>query len=99
MKLTFSFSFCPTHCFMFEAIVNRRVELEGLEFQIQLADVETLNRAAFAGAAEITKLSFHAYAYCARHYVLLDAGSALGWKCGPILVSKRLISNDELHNA
>jgi len=98
MKLTFSFSPCPNDCFMFEAIVNRRVELEGLEFQIQLADVETLNRAAFAGSAEITKLSFHAYSYCANDYVLLDAGSALGRNCGPILISRRPISNHELHN-
>jgi 1,4-dihydroxy-6-naphthoate synthase len=98
MKLIFSFSPCPNDCFMFEAIVNRRVELEGLDFQIQLADVETLNRAAFTGSAEITKLSFHAYSYCANDYVLLDAGSALGRNCGPILISKRTISNHELHN-
>ena len=98
MKLTFSFSPCPNDCFMFEAIVNRRVELECLEFQIQLADVETLNNAAFAGSAEITKLSFHAYSYCANDYVLLDAGSALGRNCGPILISKRPISDHELHN-
>jgi 1,4-dihydroxy-6-naphthoate synthase len=84
---------------MFEAIVNRRIDLEGLEFQIQVADVETLNQAAFAGAAEITKLSYHAYAYCAVHYEVLDAGSALGRNCGPLLVSKRRISNEELIKA
>jgi 1,4-dihydroxy-6-naphthoate synthase len=98
MKLTFSFSPCPNDCFMFEAIVNRRVELEGLEFRIQLADVETLNRVAFAGSADLTKLSFHAYSYCANYYVLLDAGSALGWNCGPVFISKRPISNHELHH-
>lgn len=99
MKLRFSFSPCPNDCFMFEAIVNRRIELEGLEFKIELADVETLNRAAFAGSAEITKLSFHAYPYCAANYVLLNAGSAFGWNCGPLLVCKRTISNNELHKA
>ena len=76
---------------MFDAIVHRRIDLEGLEFDVQLADVEALNRAAFAGAADVTKLSYHAFAYCADRYVLLDAGSALGRNCGPLLISKRPI--------
>jgi len=96
MKLSLSFSPCPNDCFMFEAIVNQRIDLEGLEFSIRLADVETLNKAAFAGAAEVTKLSYHAYAYCTGNYVLLDAGSALGRKCGPLLISKRAIAKDEI---
>ncbi len=99
MKLKFTFSPCPNDCFMFDAIVNQRIDLEVLEFEIELADVETLNRAAFAGSAEITKLSYHAYAYCIGHYQLLNAGSAIGWNCGPLLISKRMVSNDELHNS
>jgi 1,4-dihydroxy-6-naphthoate synthase len=63
---------------------------------VRLADVEALNRAAFAGEADVTKLSYHAFAYCASSYVLLDAGSALGRNCGPLLVSKRPISKDEV---
>jgi 1,4-dihydroxy-6-naphthoate synthase len=63
---------------------------------MQLADVETLNRAAFAEQVDITKLSFHAYAYCADRYVALDAGSALGRNCGPLLISKRKISTEEV---
>jgi 1,4-dihydroxy-6-naphthoate synthase len=81
---------------MFEAMVHRRVDLEGLEFDVRLADIEALNMAAFAGEADVTKLSFHAYAYCADRYVLLDAGSALGRNCGPLLISKRPISRDEV---
>ena len=96
MKLSLSFSPCPNDCFMFDAIVNQRIDLEGLEFSIRLADVETLNKAAFAGTAEVTKLSFHAFAYCTNSYVLLDAGSALGRKCGPLLISKRTISSEEV---
>jgi 1,4-dihydroxy-6-naphthoate synthase len=80
---------------MFDAIVHRRVDLEGLEFDVRLADVEALNKAAFAGEVDVTKLSYHAYAYCARDYVLLDAGSALGRNCGPLLISKRTISQDD----
>jgi 1,4-dihydroxy-6-naphthoate synthase len=96
MKLSVGSSPCPNDCFMFDAIVNRRIDLEGLEFSMHLADVEALNKAAFAGEADITKLSYHAYAHCTGSYVLLDAGSALGRNCGPLLISKRPISKEEV---
>jgi 5,8-dihydroxy-2-naphthoate synthase len=96
MTLSLGFSPCPNDCFMFEAIVNRRIDLEGLEFSVRMADIEALNQAAFAGEIAVTKLSYHAYAYCARDYVLLDAGSALGRNCGPLLISKRTISKAEV---
>ena len=81
---------------MFDALVHQRIDCEGLEFDVRLADVEALNKAAFAGDVDVTKLSYHAYAYCARDYVLLDAGSALGRNCGPLLVSKRPISREQV---
>jgi 1,4-dihydroxy-6-naphthoate synthase len=96
MRLTLGFSPCPNDCFMFDAMVHRRIDLDGLEFDVRLADIEALNMAAFAGEADVTKLSFHAYAYCADRYVLLDAGSALGRNCGPLLISKRPISKEEV---
>jgi 1,4-dihydroxy-6-naphthoate synthase len=96
MTLSLGFSPCPNDCFMFDAIVHRRIDTEGLEFSVHLADVEALNRAAFAGEADVTKLSFHAFAYCAADYALLDAGSALGRNCGPLLVSQRAIARDEV---
>jgi 1,4-dihydroxy-6-naphthoate synthase len=96
MKLSLAFSPCPNDCFMFDAIVNRRIDLEGLEFEVTLADIEALNHAAFAGEPDVSKLSFHAYAYCADRYVLLDAGSALGRNCGPLLISKRAIDREEV---
>src|SRR5437868_6530909 len=96
MKLTLAFSPCPNDCFMFDALVHQRIDCEGLEFDVRLADVEALNKAAFAGDVDVTKLSYHAYAYCARDYVLLDAGSALGRNCGPLLVSKRPLSREEV---
>jgi 1,4-dihydroxy-6-naphthoate synthase len=95
MKLSLGFSPCPNDCFMFDAIVNQRIDLEGLEFAVHLADVEELNRTALEGYAQLTKLSYHAYAHCTARYVLLDAGSALGRNCGPLLISKRWISTDE----
>ncbi len=96
MTLTLGFSPCPNDCFMFDAIVHKRIDLEGLDFDVRLADIEALNTAAFAGEADVTKLSFHAYAYCADRYVLLDAGSALGRGCGPLLISKRRIDREEV---
>ena len=96
MRLSLGFSPCPNDCFMFDAIVHERIDLEGLTFAVGMADVEALNRSAFAGVADVTKLSYHAYAYCARDYVLLDAGSALGRNCGPLLVSKRSIARAEV---
>jgi 5,8-dihydroxy-2-naphthoate synthase len=96
MKLSLGFSPCPNDCFMFDAIVNRRIDLEGLEFAVHLADVEALNEAALAGQAQVTKLSYHTYAFCTDRYVLLDAGSALGRNCGPLLISKRPIGPDEV---
>jgi 1,4-dihydroxy-6-naphthoate synthase len=96
MRLTLGFSPCPNDCFMFDAMVHGRIDREGLEFDVRMADIEALNAAAFAGQIDVTKLSFHAYAYCIGTYVLLDAGSALGRNCGPLLISKREISRDEV---
>ena len=96
MKLSLGFSPCPNDCFMFDAMVHHRIDLEGLEFSVRMADVEALNKAAFAGEAAVTKLSYHAYAHCTHNYVLLDAGSALGRNCGPLLISRRAISEAEV---
>ncbi len=96
MNLSLGFSPCPNDCFMFDAMVHHRIDLEGFEFDVRMADIEALNAAAFAGDVDITKLSFHAYAYCADDYVLLDAGSALGRNCGPLLISQRPISPEEV---
>jgi len=96
MKLSLGASPCPNDCFIVDAIVNHRIDLEGLEFELRLDDVEALNRSAFAGETDVTKLSYHAYAYCADSYVALDAGSALGRNCGPLLISKRAISAGEV---
>ena len=94
MTLSLGFSPCPNDCFMFEAIVHRRIDLEGLDFSLRMDDVEALNRAAFAGQIDVTKLSYHAFAYCADRYALLESGSALGRGCGPLLISKRPIAAD-----
>lgn len=96
MHLSLAFSPCPNDCFMFDAIVHKRIDLEGLSFDVRLADVEALNRDAFEGRTDVTKLSYHAFAYCADRYVMLHAGSALGRNCGPLLISMRPISREEV---
>jgi len=96
MTLTLAFSPCPNDCFMFDAMVHGRIDTEGLTFDVRLLDIDALNAAALAGEFDATKLSFHAYPYCADNYVLLDAGSALGNGCGPLLISKREIPQSEV---
>ena len=88
MKLTLGFSPCPNDTFIFDAMVHGRIDTEGLEFDYFLADVEELNRKAFASEVDITKMSYHAYAYVAKNYLILDSGSALGHRNGPLLISK-----------
>jgi 1,4-dihydroxy-6-naphthoate synthase len=88
MKLTLGFSPCPNDTFIFDALIHHKIDTEGLEFEVFYDDVETLNQKAFRGELDITKLSYHAFAYVANQYVLLDAGSALGFGVGPMLICK-----------
>ncbi|MEO0727210.1 MAG: MqnA/MqnD/SBP family protein, partial [Bacteroidota bacterium] len=96
MKLSLGFSPCPNDTFIFDALVHNKIDTEGLEFDVVLADVEELNQKAFAGALDITKLSYHAYAYLTDKYALLDAGSALGRNCGPLLIAKKPLTEAEI---
>jgi 1,4-dihydroxy-6-naphthoate synthase len=88
MKLTLGFSPCPNDTFIFDALIHHKIDTEGLEFEVFYDDVETLNQKAMRGQLDITKLSYHAFAYVANQYVLLDAGSALGFGVGPMLICK-----------
>jgi 1,4-dihydroxy-6-naphthoate synthase len=99
MKLTLGFSPCPNDTFIFDAMVHGRIDTEGLEFDYFLADVEELNRKAFEGTVHITKMSYHAYAYASSNYLILDSGSALGRKNGPLLVSRKNIEISEVDNS
>jgi 1,4-dihydroxy-6-naphthoate synthase len=88
MKLSLGFSPCPNDTFIFDALIHHNIDTEGLTFEVTFDDVETLNQKAFNNHLDITKLSYHAYAYATNHYVLLDAGSALGFGVGPLLIAK-----------
>ena len=98
MKLTLGFSTCPNDTFIFDALVNNKIDTQGLSFEPLLADVEELNRTAFNAGADITKISYHAYAYIAKNYLILTSGSALGFNNGPLLVSRKEICPDEVND-
>src|SRR5215470_5253541 len=89
MKLTLGFSPCPNDTFIFDALVNKKIDTEDLEFEVVLEDVETLNQWALQGKLDITKLSFPAFFRSIEQYVLLSSGSALGKGVGPLLITKR----------
>jgi 1,4-dihydroxy-6-naphthoate synthase len=61
MKLTLGFSPCPNDTFIFDALVNKKIDTEGLEFDVVLEDVETLNKWSFEKKLDITKLSYPAF--------------------------------------
>lgn len=86
--LSLGFSPCPNDCFIFDALVNGKIDTEGLAFDIFIADVEELNKRAFAKNIAITKLSFHAFAHLINDYNMLNSGSALGFGVGPLLIAK-----------
>jgi 1,4-dihydroxy-6-naphthoate synthase len=86
MKLTLGFSPCPNDTFIFDALVNKKIDTEGLDFEAVLEDVETLNQWTLQGKLDITKLSFPAFFQSLDKYVMLDSGSALGKGVGPLLI-------------
>lgn len=96
MKLRLGFSSCPNDTFIFDAMVHHRIDTEGLEFDPVIEDVEALNQKAMKGELDVTKLSYFAFAHLISSYLLLDAGSALGHGCGPLLIARTAIPKDQL---
>ncbi len=96
MKLTLGFSPCPNDTFIFDALVNKKIDTGGLEFDVVIEDVETLNRWSFENKLDITKLSFPAFFQNLDKYILLNAGAALGKGVGPLLISKSEVRSGKL---
>lgn len=88
MKLTLGFSPCPNDTFIFDALIHHKIDTEGLEFEVIMEDVEALNQRAFNQELDVTKLSYHAFAFLVEKYALLNSGSALGNGVGPLLIAK-----------
>jgi len=93
MALTLGYSPCPNDTFIFHALTHGLLEPKAEDerlatFDVRLADIDELNRAALAGELDVVKVSYHAYGHLADQYVLLRAGGALGHGVGPLLVAK-----------
>jgi 1,4-dihydroxy-6-naphthoate synthase len=98
MKLTLGFSPCPNDTFIFDALVNKKIETEGFDFDLALEDVQTLNQWALQDRLDITKISYGVLPLILDDYILLDAGGALGKGVGPLLISKKTIDISDLNN-
>ena len=97
MKLTLGFSPCPNDTFIFDALVNGKIDTGDLQFDVVLEDVQTLNAWALQGKLDITKLSYAVLPQVSHHYMLLQSGSALGKGVGPLLISKTILPEDEVN--
>jgi len=87
--ITLGFSPCPNDTFIFDALVNQKIDTGAFKFNYVLEDVETLNQWAEQGKLEVTKLSYNAFLDLTDKYSLLDSGSALGRGVGPLLISQQ----------
>ncbi|RMG19207.1 MAG: 1,4-dihydroxy-6-naphthoate synthase [Bacteroidetes bacterium] len=96
MQLKLGFSTCPNDTFMFDALVHGRIDTGGISYEVVLADILHLNQMALAGELDMVKVSYNTYGRLRQHYQLLDAGSALGYKCGPLLIAKDPLTPEEL---
>ena len=88
MRLQLGISTCPNDTFAFHAILNRKIDLQGLDFDIQLLDVQQLNELLAKGALDYSKASFHAALRLNETYGVMQVGAALGIGVGPIILSK-----------
>jgi 1,4-dihydroxy-6-naphthoate synthase len=89
MQLTIGFSPCPNDTFIFDALVNKKIDTEGITVQPVLEDVQTLNEWALQGRLDITKISYGVLPLLLDNYIVLNAGGALGKGVGPLLITKQ----------
>lgn len=85
--------------FMFYALTQGLLDTEGLEIEHVLADIESLNQAAFDGTYEITALSFHGYAHLADRYAIMPSGASFGDDYGPVVVARQETTDEALDGA
>jgi 1,4-dihydroxy-6-naphthoate synthase len=88
-RITVAHSPDSDDAFMFFGLASGNVDSGGIVVDQVLADIETLNRAAFDGKYEVTAVSFHAYAHLVDKYALLPHGASMGDKYGPIVVARQ----------
>lgn len=99
MKLTLGFSPCPNDTFIFDALVNKKIDTGGLAFDVVLEDVQTLNQWALEGKLDISKISYGVLPLVLDKYKLLRSGGALGKGVGPLLISNKQLNKSVVDNA
>lgn len=82
-------STCPNDTFAFHGLLTRAVDWRGLDFKVELLDIQQLNDRLFAGGFDVAKTSFHAALLLAANYLVLPSGSALGFGVGPLLLASQ----------
>src|SRR5450631_3000676 len=98
MKLSLWFSPCPNDTFIFDALVNKKIDCQVFEFDWVLEDVQALNQWAVENRLDISKISYGALPLLLPHYHLLDAGGALGKDVGPLLIAKEALHPSRLND-
>ncbi len=93
MKLTIGFSPCPNDTFIFDALVNKKIDTEGFEFEPLLEDVQTLNVWAISKKLDVSKISYGVLPLVLKDYLVLNSGGALGEGVGPLLITKKQDEN------
>ena len=88
-EIRLAISTCPNDTFAFHAILQKKVDLQGLIFDVQLLDIQQLNDGLFNDQFDVAKASFHAAALLADRTVVLPSGSALGFGVGPLLLASK----------
>jgi 1,4-dihydroxy-6-naphthoate synthase len=96
MTLTLGFSPCPNDTFIFDALVNKKIDTEGFDFEVHLEDVETLNQWAMQGRLDASKISYGVLPLVSGKYHLLDAGGALGKGVGPLLIAGHPVAEADI---
>jgi 1,4-dihydroxy-6-naphthoate synthase len=97
MKLTLGFSPCPNDTFIFDALVNKKIDTAPFEFDMLMEDVQTLNQWSVDGRLDISKISYGVFPLITHQYDLLDAGGALGKGVGPLLIAKKQMPDAAIH--
>ena len=89
MTLQLAISPCPNDTFMFDAMLNERLDCGELRFETAYHDIEVLNARAIEGLPHVSKISAAILPLIADRYRTLDCGAALGRGNGPLLVRRR----------
>ena len=83
--------------FMFYGLATNKIRVPGFRFTHTLCDIETLNQRAMNEAFfDVTAVSFHAYPYIQDNYTLMSCGGSVGEGYGPMIVSSKPMTADDL---